>query len=133
MLRIQHMYGNRLAFKSHLPSLKFLGKGRTQGPKVLLKINSNILTFYITSITFYYDSNKKITTKQIFLYFHIKWSYFFYSSIKSVTIPAHSLFQAPSQTQPKSSLSTKFGCASNPWYTVNSFRILGCPIKITVM
>ena len=39
--------------------------------KILIKINSNILTFYITSIIFYYYSNKKITTKQkisLFLY-----------------------------------------------------------------
>jgi hypothetical protein len=35
------------------------------------------LTFNITSITFYYSSNKKITTKQNFPYFYTKHSYFF--------------------------------------------------------
>jgi hypothetical protein len=45
--------------------------------KILLKINLNILTFYITLITFYYYSNKKITTKQKKLFFYTKYSYFF--------------------------------------------------------
>jgi hypothetical protein len=45
--------------------------------KISLKINRNILTFYITSVIFYYYSNKKIITKQNFLLFCTKYSYFF--------------------------------------------------------
>ena len=51
------------------PNLKF--------QKILLKINPNILTFYITSITFCYYSNKKISMKQKNSLFYTKHSYFF--------------------------------------------------------
>jgi hypothetical protein len=42
-----------------------------------LKINLNILIFYITSITFYHFSNIKITTKQKISLFYTKYFYFF--------------------------------------------------------
>ena len=46
------------------------------------KINSNILTFYIKSIIFYYYLNKRITSKQKFLLFYIKhFLLFFFSYI----------------------------------------------------
>jgi hypothetical protein len=45
--------------------------------KKILKININIPIFYITLITFYHFSNKKITTKQKISLFYIKYFYFF--------------------------------------------------------
>jgi hypothetical protein len=52
--------------------------------KVLLKINLNILIFYIKLITFYHFSNKKITTKHSYFFtFYIKHSYFFFFSYQS--------------------------------------------------
>jgi hypothetical protein len=51
--------------------------GNGVGQKISLKINLNILIFYITSVIFYYYSNKKIITKQNFLLFLTKYSYFF--------------------------------------------------------
>jgi hypothetical protein len=67
--------------------------------KNFLKINLNFLIFYIKSIIFYYYSNKKITTKQNFSFFYIKYSFFFLILItslryhftsKSYTISKHS-------------------------------------------
>jgi hypothetical protein len=45
--------------------------------KIVLKININITTFYITSIIFYHFSNKKITPKQKISLFYTKHSTFF--------------------------------------------------------
>ena len=65
------------------------------GPKVLFffflfflfsKINLNILTF-ITSITFYYNSNKKITTKQNFHFFIQNFLFFHINQIYYSTVP----------------------------------------------
>jgi hypothetical protein len=63
-----------------------------------LKINLNILTFYITSITFYHFSNKKITTKQKISLFYIKHSYFF-SHINQICYSTNPLL--PIQSLPK--------------------------------
>jgi hypothetical protein len=60
-----------------------------------LKINSNILTFYITSITFYHFSNKKITTKQKFHFYIQNILTFFLISIKSVIISINFLQSSP--------------------------------------
>jgi hypothetical protein len=43
----------------------------------IISFFQHYLTFIITSITFYYFSNKKITTKQKFLFFYTKHSYIF--------------------------------------------------------
>jgi hypothetical protein len=51
------------------------------------------LTFYITSITIYYYSNKKITTKQKKLFFQTKHSYFFTFSKKYIYILTFSLLK----------------------------------------
>jgi hypothetical protein len=65
--------------------------------KKFLKINLNILTFYITSITFYYYSNKKITTKQkiSFFFFIQNIITFFLTLIKSITVPINFLKSSP--------------------------------------
>jgi hypothetical protein len=48
-----------------------------KGKKIqLFHFFQHSLTFNITSITFYYSSNKKITTKQNILFFYTKHSYF---------------------------------------------------------
>jgi hypothetical protein len=46
-------------------------------PHLIILFFQHSLIFNITSITFYYSSNKKITTKQNFLFFYTKHSYFF--------------------------------------------------------
>ena len=63
---------------------------------VPLKINLNILTFYITLITFfYYYSNKKITRKYIYFFtFSYKTFFFFFTLIKSTTILVHFHFSS---------------------------------------
>ena len=48
----------------------------------IISIFQYSLTFNITSITFYYSLNKKITTKQNFSFFYTKHSYFFTFSNK---------------------------------------------------
>ena len=66
-----------------------------------VKINFNIFTFYIKSIIFYYYSNKKNHYKTHFFTFLYKtFIPCFFTSIKSVTVLTHSIFQVPSQKQP---------------------------------
>jgi hypothetical protein len=69
--------------------------------KVLLKINLNILIFYIKLITFYHFSNKKITTKHSYFFTFLYKTFFFpyqsnllqYRSIsKSHSIHKHNLY-----------------------------------------
>ena len=52
--------------------------------KFHLKINSNILTFYITSITFYYYSNKKLQNNFFFSFFIQNILFFFSSYINQI-------------------------------------------------
>jgi hypothetical protein len=47
------------------------------GPHQINSFFQHSLTFNIISLTFYYSSNKKITTKQNFLYLNTKHYYFF--------------------------------------------------------
>jgi hypothetical protein len=75
--------------------------------KKFFKINPNIFIFYITSITFYHFSNKKITTKQKISLFYIKHSYFFFS-YQSNLLQYQSTSSNPItfQTQPINSIQT---------------------------
>jgi hypothetical protein len=59
------LFAKGLAWLCKIPKKKFF------------KININIPTFYITSITFYHILYKKITTKQKISLFYTKHSYFF--------------------------------------------------------
>jgi hypothetical protein len=43
-----------------------------RGPHLIISFFQYFLTFNITSLNFYYSSNKKITTKQNFSFFYIK-------------------------------------------------------------
>jgi hypothetical protein len=71
-------------------------------PKIFfLKININIPTFYITSITFYHFSNKKITTKQKISLFYTKHFYFF-SPINQICYSTNPLLSI--QSLPKHNL-----------------------------
>jgi hypothetical protein len=47
------------------------------GPQLIISFLQYSLTFNITSLTFYYSSIKKITTKQNFSFFYTKHYYFF--------------------------------------------------------
>jgi hypothetical protein len=62
------------------------------------------LTFNITSITFYYSLNKKITTKQNFLFFYTKHIFFTFSNKNILTFfPVNKfLLQYQNETETKS-------------------------------
>ena len=54
------------------------------GPHIIILFFQYSLTFNIISLTFYYSSNKKITTKQNFSFFYTKHSYFFTFKKKNI-------------------------------------------------
>ena len=95
--------------------------------KYFLKIYPNIFIFYITLITFYYYSNKKITTKQKISFFYTKHSLFF-SHINQIYCGTSQLPQV--QSIAKHSLG--FGSLSG-FLTNNQLKLFGSTLTIVVI